>query len=167
VLRINPVTHFLEAVQHGHAQPAAELLPLVYEELRRLAASKMADEAVGNTLPRPWFSLSAIDGQRQPNVCRAPAFLCRSRRGRGPHSSRSSSKQTTCGIIFADRCGQCLLDRSASIRRIRIVWLMPNHATDIPARVRPIKSSKTRWINQPTDCISPGDGGGAQDAHQQ
>jgi len=37
-------------VEHGDAKAAAELLPIVYEELRRLAAQKMAREAAGHTL---------------------------------------------------------------------------------------------------------------------
>ena len=40
----------LEAVQQGDPKAAEELLPLVYEELRRLAAYKMAGEAAGQTL---------------------------------------------------------------------------------------------------------------------
>jgi RNA polymerase sigma factor (TIGR02999 family) len=40
----------IEAIQQGDPKAADELLPLVYEELRRLAASKMANEAAGNTL---------------------------------------------------------------------------------------------------------------------
>jgi RNA polymerase sigma factor (TIGR02999 family) len=40
----------LEAVQQGDPKAAEELLPLVYEELRRLAAHKMAGEAAGQTL---------------------------------------------------------------------------------------------------------------------
>jgi RNA polymerase sigma factor (TIGR02999 family) len=47
---IIPTTHIFEAAQQGDAKAAAELLPLVYEELRRLAAAKMANEAAGNTL---------------------------------------------------------------------------------------------------------------------
>lgn len=43
-------TQILERVEHGDAKAAAELLPIVYEELRRLAAQKMAREAVGHTL---------------------------------------------------------------------------------------------------------------------
>lgn len=43
-------THILERVERGEASAAAELLPLVYEELRRLAASKMAGEAADHTL---------------------------------------------------------------------------------------------------------------------
>ena len=37
-------------MQHGDPKAADELLPLVYGELRKLAASKMANEAAGNTL---------------------------------------------------------------------------------------------------------------------
>ena len=44
------VTHILEAIQQGDPKAAQDLLPLVYEELRRLAAHKMANEAPGQTL---------------------------------------------------------------------------------------------------------------------
>jgi RNA polymerase sigma factor (TIGR02999 family) len=45
-----PMTRLLEAAQQGDQQAAAELLPMVYHELRRLAAAKMAQEKPGNTL---------------------------------------------------------------------------------------------------------------------
>ena len=44
------VTHILQAVGKGEAQAADELLSLVYDELRRLAAQQMANEAPGQTL---------------------------------------------------------------------------------------------------------------------
>src|SRR5947209_5336781 len=44
------VTHILAAVEAGDPKAAAELLPLVYEELRKLAAARMAAEAPGQTL---------------------------------------------------------------------------------------------------------------------
>ena len=47
---MNEVTHILDRVQQGDPKAAEELLPLVYEELRRLAAQKMAHEAPGQTL---------------------------------------------------------------------------------------------------------------------
>jgi len=47
---MNEVTRILHAIQEGQTQAAAELLPLVYEELRRLAAAKMARENAGLTL---------------------------------------------------------------------------------------------------------------------
>ena len=47
---MSDVTRILDRVQQGDAKAAQELLPLVYEELRRLAAQKMAREAPGQTL---------------------------------------------------------------------------------------------------------------------
>lgn len=47
---MSEVTLILERVQRGDAKAAAELLPLVYDELRRLAAHKMANERPGQTL---------------------------------------------------------------------------------------------------------------------
>jgi RNA polymerase sigma factor (TIGR02999 family) len=47
---MSDVTRILNAIEHGDAKAADELLPLVYQELRRLAAHKMANEAPGHTL---------------------------------------------------------------------------------------------------------------------
>ena len=47
---MSDVTHILNAIETGEAKAAEELLPLVYTELRRLAACKMANEAAGHTL---------------------------------------------------------------------------------------------------------------------
>ena len=47
---MNEVTRILSAVQHGDPHAAEQLLPLVYEELRRLAAHKLAQETPGQTL---------------------------------------------------------------------------------------------------------------------
>src|SRR5262245_17980125 len=47
---MSDVTRILDRVQHGDPTASAELLPLVYEELRKLAAHKMASEAAGQTL---------------------------------------------------------------------------------------------------------------------
>lgn len=44
------VSRILNCIQQGDPRAADELLPLVYEELRRLAASKMAGEEAGHTL---------------------------------------------------------------------------------------------------------------------
>jgi len=44
------VTRILNAIEQGDAKAADELLPLVYEELRRLAAYKMSHEPPGQTL---------------------------------------------------------------------------------------------------------------------
>ena len=47
---MNEVTRIINAIQQGDGQAAEELLPLVYKELRLLAAQKMAQEKPGQTL---------------------------------------------------------------------------------------------------------------------
>jgi RNA polymerase sigma factor (TIGR02999 family) len=47
---MSDVTHLLEAAAAGDGHAAAELLPLVYQELRKLAAVRMAAESSGQTL---------------------------------------------------------------------------------------------------------------------
>jgi RNA polymerase sigma factor (TIGR02999 family) len=47
---VSEITRILEAAQRGEPSAAHELLPLVYGELRKLAAHKMAQEAPGHTL---------------------------------------------------------------------------------------------------------------------
>jgi RNA polymerase sigma factor (TIGR02999 family) len=47
---MSDVTRILTAIEKGDARAADELLPLVYEELRRLAAQKMLHEPPGQTL---------------------------------------------------------------------------------------------------------------------
>src|SRR5271166_1220082 len=44
------ITRLLDAAAAGNCQAAADLLPLVYDELRKLAAARMAAEAPGHTL---------------------------------------------------------------------------------------------------------------------
>lgn len=44
------VTQILDAIQQGDPSAAEQLLPLVYEELRKLAAAKLAQEKPGQTL---------------------------------------------------------------------------------------------------------------------
>ena len=47
---MHEVTRILSAIEQGDPQAAEQLLPLVYDELRRLAAEKMAQEKPGQTL---------------------------------------------------------------------------------------------------------------------
>src|SRR5262249_58976450 len=47
---MSEVTRILSAIDQGDPQAAEQLLPLVYEELRRLAAQKLAHEKPGQTL---------------------------------------------------------------------------------------------------------------------
>ena len=64
------ITRLLEAAERGDAQAADELLPLVYEELRKLAAQKLANEPPGQTLQptalvhEAWLRLTANRNQQ-------------------------------------------------------------------------------------------------------
>lgn len=67
---MSDVTHLLGAIDRGDRKAAEELLPLVYEELRRLAAAKMALEAPGHTLQptalvhEAWLRLTGNENRR-------------------------------------------------------------------------------------------------------
>jgi RNA polymerase sigma factor (TIGR02999 family) len=75
---MNDVTRILNAIQNGDPKADAELLPLVYGELRRLAAYKMAGETPGHTLQptalvhEAWLRLGA--GEQQGWQSRAHFF---------------------------------------------------------------------------------------------
>jgi hypothetical protein len=47
---MDPVSQLLDDIDKGDPQAAGRLLPLVYDELRRLAAAKLAQEKPGQTL---------------------------------------------------------------------------------------------------------------------
>ena len=47
---MSDVTCILSAIEQGDAKATEQLLPLVYDELRRLAAQKLAQEKPGQTL---------------------------------------------------------------------------------------------------------------------
>lgn len=70
---MNEVTRILEAIERGEPQAAEALLPLVYEELRRLAAAKMAREHASHTLQptalvhEAWLRLSGSENQQWHN----------------------------------------------------------------------------------------------------
>ena len=69
---MNDINHLLDTLQEGDPVAADQLLVLVYSELRRLAAAKMAREAPGQTLQptalvhEAWLRLGG-DGQRWEN----------------------------------------------------------------------------------------------------
>jgi RNA polymerase sigma factor (TIGR02999 family) len=66
---MSEVTQILKAIERGEPKAAAELLPVVYEELRKLAADKMAHELGPQTLQptalvhEAWLRLTANDRQ--------------------------------------------------------------------------------------------------------
>jgi RNA polymerase sigma factor (TIGR02999 family) len=68
---MNEVTQLLNAASHGDGQAANQLLPLVYDELRRLAAQKLAHEKAGQTLEATALVHEAfvrlVDVEHEPN----------------------------------------------------------------------------------------------------
>ncbi len=70
---VSEVTCILDRIQCGDSKAANQLLPLVYEELRKLAACKMASEPAGHTLQptalvhEAWMRLAGSPVQRWDN----------------------------------------------------------------------------------------------------
>src|SRR3954467_15796163 len=66
---MSDVTQLLNAIDAGDPKAADQLLPLVYEELRKLAAVRMANEKAGHTLQptalvhEAWMRLGGSDAQ--------------------------------------------------------------------------------------------------------
>lgn len=67
---ITELTVILNSIDQGNSQAAEELLPLVYDELRKLAASKLAREQSGQTLQATalvhevWLKIAGSNGQQ-------------------------------------------------------------------------------------------------------
>ena len=70
---MSDITLILESVGRGERQATEELFPLVYEELRRLAAARMAKESAGHTLQptalvhEAWLQLVGAGGRTWKN----------------------------------------------------------------------------------------------------
>jgi len=67
-LSVSEITQSLEAIDQGDSRAAEELLPLVYQELRRIAARRMTLERADHTLQptalvhEAWLRLAENDG---------------------------------------------------------------------------------------------------------
>src|SRR5689334_6875933 len=70
---MNNVTQILGSLEQGDPKAAGELLPLVYQELRRLASARMAHESPGQTLQptalvhEAWLRLVTAEQQTWEN----------------------------------------------------------------------------------------------------
>jgi RNA polymerase sigma factor (TIGR02999 family) len=68
--QMSDVTRIFQSIEEGDPKAAEQLLPLVYEELRKLAAARMAREAPGQTLQatalvhEAWLKLVGSDRQQ-------------------------------------------------------------------------------------------------------
>src|SRR3954454_14493643 len=95
---MSDVTRILTAIEQGDARATDELLPLVYNELRRIAAHKMAGERPGNTLQptalvhEAWLKL--VDSPAQSWQNRAHFFGAAAEAMRRILIARARRKQT-------------------------------------------------------------------------
>jgi len=70
---MSEITLLLDAIARGESRASEDLLPLVYDELRRLASARMAGEAAGQTLQptalvhEAWLRLVKEDGRTWRN----------------------------------------------------------------------------------------------------
>ena len=72
VIVMSDVTEILSAIEQGDSAAADELLPLVYDELRKLAADKMSHERVGRPCSPPfWCTRPICDSWARVNRTRA------------------------------------------------------------------------------------------------
>ena len=79
---MSEVTRILQSIDKGDARAAGELLPLIYDELRKLAAARIAQEAPGQTLQatalvhEAWLKLAGSEGNngagRRISLARRP-----------------------------------------------------------------------------------------------
>ena len=98
---MNEVTQILQAIESGDAKATDELLPLVYHELRRLAAYKMNNEAAGQTL--------------QPTALVHEAYL----RLVGPGPSQQWDGRGHFFAAAAEAMRRILIDRARRKRRLK------------------------------------------------
>ena len=95
---MSDVTRILAAIEQGDAQASEELLPLVYRELRRMAAHKMSAEPAGHTLQptalvhEAWLQL--VDSPNQSWQNRAHFFGAAAEAMRRLLIARARRKQT-------------------------------------------------------------------------
>ena len=88
------VTRILSAIEQGDPSAAEQLLPLVYDELRKLAAQKMAQEKPGQTLQATALVHEAyirlVDVEKAQHWDQPGAFLCGGGRGDAADSGREA-----------------------------------------------------------------------------
>ena len=111
---MSEVTQLLNAIDAGDPKAADQLLPLVYEELRKLASHKMANEAAGHTLQptalvhEAWIRLV---GDKSPQFANRAHFFSAAAeamrrilidRARRKHAARRGGDQRRVGFEEAD-----------------------------------------------------------------
>ena len=104
---MNDVTRILSAIEQGDPQAAEQLLPLVYDELRKLAAQRLAQEKPGQTLQATALVheayLRLVGADDGPALGQPRPLLRRRGRGHAPHPRRERPPQGRPPRPAADR----------------------------------------------------------------
>ena len=94
---MNDVTRILSAIEQGDPQAAEQLLPLVYDELRKLAAQRLAQEKPGQTLQATALVheayLRLVDAEKSQRWDEPRPLLRRRGRGDAAHPRRERPPQ--------------------------------------------------------------------------
>jgi RNA polymerase sigma factor (TIGR02999 family) len=127
---MNDVTAILERIENGESQAAAELLPLVYGELRRLAAARMSGERADHTLDatalvhEAWLKLSNGRAfESRSHFLRAAAeamrrILVDHARARRAEKRGGEWRRVPADELAADSSDDSLLDLDAALDRL-------------------------------------------------
>ena len=101
------VTRILSEIEQGDSAAAEKLLPLVYDELRKLAAQKMVNEKPGQTLQATALVHEAyvrlVDVDKAQHWVLAEPLLCRRRRGHAADRGRSCSTKAASEARWSTR----------------------------------------------------------------
>ena len=96
---MSDVTQILSEIEHGDPAAAEQLLPLVYDELRKLAAAKLASEKPGQTLQATALVheayLRLVDVEKVQHWDSPRPFLCRGGRSDAADPRGKCSPQRT------------------------------------------------------------------------
>jgi RNA polymerase sigma factor (TIGR02999 family) len=130
---MNDVTRILSAIEAGDPQAAEQLLPLVYDELRKLAAQRLAQEKPGQTLQptalvheaylrlvgdRPhWDNHGHFFAAAAAAMRRILIEKARRKRSR-KHGGGRQRREVDAGSLVAPRPDAALLDLDAALHRL-------------------------------------------------
>src|SRR5258708_40067994 len=98
---MSDVTRILSAIDAGDPQAASQLLPLVYAELRRLAAQKLAREQPGQTLDATALVHEAYLRLVASTVASAPRAIGSEEKTRGADAAPLAPEFVNRGHFFA------------------------------------------------------------------
>ena len=124
---MSEVTQILDRAQQGDAKAASELLPLVYDELRRVAAHKMAGEAQGHTLQptalvhEAWLRLVGNEESRFANRAHFFAAAAEAMRRILVESARRKARLKRGGNVEAQELEESQIEMTAPSEEVLAV----------------------------------------------